>query len=867
MIFRPLSKSPKLETFCWAVSRKLSAQACQLLDGMPQRDLSSYNRLLFDYSRRNLNQEAVGVFLDIRRSDVAPDAYTLSSILKVCSCLSNLVLGKQIHCHCIKCGLEADKSVGTSLIDTYMKCDSVDDGKKWFDLMPERNVVTWTTMISGYMHNGLPELVLELFLQMQAENIKPNPFTFTSVLAALAAQGAYEEGTQVHVQAIKFGCDSTVSVGNSLINMYSKSGFVREAWALFERMENPNEVSWNGMISGLLSNGFEVEALKLFQKMRLVSMKLKESTFATTIKVCANLKELNFARQLHCFVVKNGFVSNINVRTNLMTAYSKCSKMDDAYDLFLTLSTSQNVVSWTATICGYLHNGEIIKAAHLFCGMGRGDIRPNHFTYSSILTASPAISPFQIHAQVVKTNYESLSSVGTALLSAYAKLGYISEAAAVFELIDDKDIVAWSAMLVGYAQIGDAERAIELFCKMCREGIRPNEFTFSSVVNACSSPMAAVEQGKQLHACLIKAGFRNAICVSSALLTMYAKRGSIESAHAIFVRQLEQDLISWNSMISGYAQHGYGKKALEIFGKMQQENLEMDEITFIGVISACTHAGLVEEGKRYFYSMTSNHGINPTMEHYACMVDLYGRAGKLEEAMNLINGMPFPAGATVWRTLLGACRVHKNIQLGKLAADHLLSLEPHDSAAYVLLSNIYAASGKWEERAKIRKLMEDQHLKKETGYSWIELKNKTHSFMAGDRSHPLTNSVYTKLEELNTRLKNADYIPDTNFVLHDIEEEQKEAILSQHSERLAIAFGLIATPVRTPLQIVKNLRVCGDCHTVIKLISKIEERDIVVRDTNRFHHFKGDANDFLVAAGDGHAEDLMGQNDKTQLAL
>lgn len=285
-------------------------------------------------------------------------------------------------------------------------------------------------------------------------------------------------------------------------------------------------------------------------------------------------------------------------------------------------------------------------------------------------------------------------------------------------------------------------------------------------------------------------------------------------------------------MISGYAQHGHGQKALEVFDEMRRRDFEMDDITFIGVISACTHAGLVDEGQRYFNMMVKDHHIDPTMEHYSCMVDLYSRAGMLEKAMDIINQMPFPAGSTVWQTVLAACRVHRNLELGKHTAEKLISLQPQDSAAYVLLSNIYAATGNWQERAKVRKLMDKRNVKKEAGYSWIEVKNKTYSFLAGDLSHPLSDRIYSKLEELSIVLKEAGYQPDTNYVLHDVEEEHKESILSQHSERLAIAFGLIATPPGTPIQIVKNLRVCGDCHTVIKLISMLEARDIVVRDSN-----------------------------------
>ncbi|RWR78239.1 pentatricopeptide repeat-containing protein [Cinnamomum micranthum f. kanehirae] len=835
-----LKQAQKPQAYKALSQKRCLTLACHVLDEIPERDISYYNYLLFDYCSSNLNREALNLFSEIRRqSDISCDGSTLSCVLKVCSCLHDDIIGKQIHCHCIKCGYDADISVGTALVDMYMKCRSLDDGTKVFDKMPERNVLTWTSVLTGYSHNGLPNLVLELFIQMQGERVKPNPFTFASVLAASAVLGAVENGIVVHGQVIKLGFKSTVFVCNSLINMYSKSGLISEANMVFENMEHRDAVSWNAMIAGLVLNNFDVKALELFHKMRATGTKLTQSIFATIVKLCANLKELNFARQLHCNVMKNGFEYDVNIRTALMVAYNKSGEMDDAFNLFSTLLGFQNVVSWTAMIGGFLQNSGTERAAVLFCEMRREGVWPNDFTYSTILTASPVISPFQIHAQVIKTNYDKLSSVGTALLSAYVKLGNTHQATAVFKLIGEKDIVAWSAMLAGYAQVGNAGGAIQLFHQMCRDGLQPNEFTLSSLLNACSSPTAAVEQGKQLHGCSIKFGYENAICVSSTLVTMYVKRGSIENADKVFRRQKERDLVSWNSMISGYAQHGYGKKALEIFEEMERQGLEMDGITFIGVISACTHAGLVEEGSRYFNSMIRDHHIDPTMEHYACMVDLYSRAGKFEKAIELIKGMPFPAGATVWRTLLGACRVHRNLELGKLAADKLISLEPQDSAAYVLLSNIYASAGKWEEKTKVRRLMDERKVKKEAGSSWIEVKNKTHSFVARDRSHPLADQIYAKLEELNSKLKDAGYHPDTNFVLHDVDEENKKEMLSQHSERLAIAFGLISTPSAIPLQIVKNLRVCGDCHAVIKLISQIERRDIVVRDSNRFHHFSG----------------------------
>lgn len=815
------------------------SQSHHLFDEIPQRILFDNNHLLFEYSRNNLNVDALNLFVRNHSLGFPFDGSSLSCILKVCGCLFDQNVGRQVHCRCIKSGFIEDVSVGTSLADLYMKTTNVVDGEKIFNEMPEKNVVSWTSLLSGYSRNGLVDQAIETFFRMQAEGIKPNPLTFATVLGALADDGAVKKGIQVHCMVIKNGFEATTFVSNSLINMYSKSGMVRDARAVFDSMENRDAVSWNGMTAGFVSNGLDMEALQVFYQMRLAGVKLTQMIFGTILKLCATLKELGFARQLHSRVVKDGFDSDLTTRTALMVVYSKSSEMDDALRLFYTMRGVWNVVSWTAMISGYLQNDGVEQAVNLFCQMRREGVRPNHFTYSTALTAHPTASLFQIHAQVIKTNYEKSPSVGTALLDAYIKIGHTSEAAKVFVLIEEKDIVAWSAMLGGYAQLGDTEGAIKVFLQLAKDGVRPNEFTFCSVVNACASPIAAVEQGKQFHASSIKSGYNNALCVSSALVTMYAKRGNIVSANEVFKRQRERDLVSWNSMISGYAQHGYGKKALKVFEEMRFRKMEMDGVTFIGVISACTHAGLVVEGERYFNMMVKDHFINPTMEHYSCMVDLYSRAGMLGKAMDLINTMPFPAGATIWRTLLAACRVHLNVDLGKLAAENLISLQPLDSAAYVLLSNVYAAAGNWKERAKVRKLMDERKVKKEAGYSWIEVKNKTYSFLAGDHSHPLSDQIYLKLEELGIRLKDAGYLPDTNYVLHDVEEEHKEAILSQHSERLAIAFGLIATHSGTPIQIVKNLRVCGDCHTVIKLISLIEVREIIVRDSNRFHHFKG----------------------------
>jgi pentatricopeptide repeat protein len=774
-------------------------------------------------------------------------AAALSCVLKVCGSVPDRVVGEQLHCLCVRRGHDhGDVSVSTSLVDLYMKCSDAEGARKVFEGMPERNVITWTSLINGYVQAGAHWNVMDLFFRMRAEGIWPNPFTFTSVLAAVASHGTPEIGRRMHAQSVKFECRSTVFVCNSLMNMYAKCGLVEEAKALFSGMETRDRVSWNTLMAGLMLNGCELEALQLFHDSRSSKGKLTQSTFSTVIKLCANLKQLGIVRQLHSCVSMHGFLSDGNVMTALMDAYSKCGELDDALSIFLLMPGSQNIVLWTAMINGCVQNGDIPLAAALFSKMRENGVAPNEFAYSVMLTASVDSLPPQIHAQVVKTNYQCSPIVGTALLASYSKLCSTEEALSIFNMIKEKDVVAWSAMITCYAQAGDPDGATNVFVNMAMQGLKPNEFTISSAIDACACPSAGIDLGRQFHAISIKYRYEDAICVSSALVSMYARKGSIESAQSVFSRQTDRDLVSWNSMISGYAQHGYSKKALDTFRQMEAEGIEMDGITFLAVIIGCAHAGLVEEGQRYFDSMVRDYKISPTMKHYACMVDLYSCAGKLDETMSLIGSMPFPPGPMVWLTLLGACRVHKNVDLGKLAAEKLLSLEPLESATYVLLSNIYSAAGKWKERDEMRKLMDTRKVKKEAGCSWIQMKNKVHSFIASDNSHPLSDEIHAKLKEMTARLKREGYCPNTSFVLHDMAEDKKEATLFMHSERLALALGLIATPPGTPLQIVKNLRVCGDCHTVIKMVSKIEHREIIMRDCSRFHHF----NSGICSCGD-----------------
>jgi pentatricopeptide repeat protein len=380
----------------------------------------------------------------------------------------------------------------------------------------------------------------------------------------------------------------------------------------------------------------------------------------------------------------------------------------------------------------------------------------------------------------------------------YGECGSIEDAHSVFDKISERDVISWTAVTAGHAHNGDGKGALKLFREMQQTGLKPNQFTFTSVLSAISH-LTTLDQGKELHAHITKTGFELDVSIGNALITMYAKCGNINYACQVFCRMPQYDTVSWNAMIGGYAQHGCGKEALQLFEQMQLASTKPNHITFVGVLSACSHVGLVNEGYFYFDSIKRDHSILPIMEHYACMVDLLGLAGCLDEAQRFINTMPCEPNACMWRSLLAACRIHGNEKLGIHAAERLLQLEPQDDAAYVLLSNIYAAAGRWDDVASVRNLMKELRVEKEPGFSWITVRNKVHAFFSQDRLHPQMEKIYAKLDELSEQMKDAGYVPDTSYVLHDVDEEQKEYFLRYHSERLAIAFGLISLPFGIPL--------------------------------------------------------------------
>eukprot|EP01018_Ginkgo_biloba_P030770 Gb_22711 [translate_table: standard] len=755
---------------------------------------------------------------------------------------------KQVHAQMLVLGFEQNVFLGTRLVSMYAMYGSLENARLVFDKINERNGFLWNAMIRGYAWTGFSEDALALYKQMQHSGIQPDNFTYSFVLKACAGLSALQEGKEIHYHIIKSGQKSNVFVSTALIDMYAKCGSIELARQLFDKMSFKNVVSWSAMITGYAQNGHVNEALTLYRQMQLADLTPNSVTVVSFLSACAHSTALKQGKWIHGYIIKSGLESEVSVGNALLDMYAMCGCLENARQVFHKMS-DRDVVSWSAMIARCAQNGRSNEALILFHQMHVVDVKPDSITMASVIPAFAHLAALQqgkgIHAYIIRSGFESAVSVHNALIDMYAKCGSIEVARCCFDKMFRKDVVSWTAMIAGYAQNGHAIEAIELLYQMQLTGVTPNSVTVVSVLPACAH-LAALQQGKWIHAYTIRNGYESDISIGNALIDMYGKCGSIKIARILFDKMYERDVVSWNAMIAAYGMHGHGEDALALFTQMQITGMKPDHVTFIGVLTACRHAGLVDEGWQYFNCISRDYGITPMVEHYACMVDLLGRAGQLDEAHDFIKKMPIDPGASVWGALLFACRIHCNIELGECASERLLELEPSNAGNYVLLSNIYAAAGRWDDVAKVRTMLKDTGVEKGPGYSWIEISNRVHAFLVGCRSHPQSEKISSLLESLAGQMKEAGYVPDTNFVLHDVEEEEKEYILCGHSEKLAIAFGLINTCSGTPIRIAKNLRVCGDCHSATKFISKIVGREIIVRDANRFHHFK----DGICTCGD-----------------
>ncbi|KAL7219827.1 hypothetical protein ACSBR2_012817 [Camellia fascicularis] len=670
----------------------------------------------------------------------------------------NLQQGQALHAQIIVTGSSSCIYISNTLINFYAKCKRLTQAKLVFETIHNKDIVSWNCLINGFSQLGSPyssSSVMDLFKRlMRADNSHPNAHTFAGVFTAVPSlldpSGA---GEQAHSVAVKIGICSDVFVGSSLLNMYCKVGILSDARKVFDRMPERNSVSWAAMISGYAMQRLSAECMGLFKLlMGLAEVGVNEFVLTSVLSAFALPELIENGQQIHCLGLKNGLLSIVSVGNAIVTMYAKCGSLDDALQTFELLS-HKNAISWSAMITGFAQSGDSEKALELFSKMHFSRMMPSEFTLVGVLNACSDIGASgegkQVHDYLVKLGFESQIYIMTALVDMYAKCGCIVDARRGFDYLQEPDIVLWTSMIGGYVQNGENEDALNLYCRMQTEGVFPNELTMASVLKACSS-LAALEQGKQIHGRVIKHGFSLEVPIGSALSTMYAKCGSLDDGNLVFRRMPTRDVVSWNSMISGLSQNGHGNEALELFEEMRFEGTKPDYVTFVNILTACSHMGLVERGWIYFNMMSIEFGILPRVDHYACMVDMMSRSGRLEEAKEFIESTTIDHGMCLWRILLSGCRNYGNYDLGAYVGEKLMELGSQESSAYVLLSSIYTVLGRREDVERVRRMMNLRGVNKEPGCSWIELMSQVHVFVVGDQMHPQIKEIRTEVKMQNS---------------------------------------------------------------------------------------------------------------------
>ncbi|GJM94883.1 hypothetical protein PR202_ga11566 [Eleusine coracana subsp. coracana] len=758
----------------------------------------------------------------------------------------DLRLGRALHARLLRIGnlLDADAVVANSLLTLYSKCGAVAAARSVFDGMPSglRDLVSWTAMASCMARNGSELEALRLFGETLQVGLLPNAFTLCTAAQACFVSELFQlAGDAVLAFVFKMGLWGTdVSVGCSLIDMFAKNGDLVAARIVFDGLVERTVVVWTLLITRYAQGGYTDDAVGLFVDMLQNGFRPDQYTMSSILSACTELGSIRLGQQLHSLALRFGVVSDSCVSCGLVDMYVKSQteqSMNNARIIFDSMP-KRNVMVWTALLSGYVQcRVQENKVMALFSEMLNEGTRPNHITYSSLLKACSNLSDQdsgrQIHSHCIKSNLAHVNIVGNALVSMYAESGCMEEARRAFDQLYEKNMFSFT---FDFERDGSTSISQDYNIESVDVGI--STFTFASLISAAAS-VGLLTRGQQLHAISLKTGFGSDRGIGNSLVSMYSRCGYQEDAFRAFEEVNDRNVISWTSMISGLAKHGYAERALEMFHDMISAGVKPNDVTYIAVLSACGHAGLVKEGKEHFRLMQKDHGLIPRMEHYACVVDLLGRSGLVEEALDFINNMPCKPDALVWKTLLGTCKIHDNMGIGEIAAHNVMELEPQDPAPYVLLSNLYADAGLWDQVARIRSLMREKNLSKEAGLSWMHVENTIHSFRAGDTSHPKAEEIYLKLDTLVKEIKGIGYVPDTTIVLHDMPEELKEQCLLQHSEKIAVAFGLIScTSATKPIRIFKNLRVCADCHSALKYVTKATGREIILRDSNRFHRMK-----------------------------
>ncbi|KAI4383688.1 hypothetical protein MLD38_009495 [Melastoma candidum] len=743
-----------------------------LFDGMRERDVVAWNAMAHGYVDAGEHGEAMSLLMRMGTEGVRMNSRTLVALLLACRELLELRIGLAAHCYCLRHGmLDEFPQVMTALIGFYSSFDE-DASRIVFDMMTVQNAACFNALLSAYFEVGSYEKALEIFLLHFCSGGMIDLITMLVVIQVSMEIRCVALGMQFHQMVLKSGFSNDLRVANALLTMYGQLRIVESADGVFWLVSKPDVALWNSLLLAYSESGFAEKAHSLFLRMQAQGVTINERTISIMLYLCEDLPDgLRLGKSLHAYVAKIGMRIDTSLGNALLNMYAEMDSAETVKRSFMDLEET-DVVSWNVLISA-LAKEHKIKAWEIFVEMLISEVKPNPHSLISILSCCVDESSLSIgrsiHGYAIKHGFEVDQPLNTALTEMYMNCGDEAGSETLFNCCSNKDVISWNSMIVNYIRNNQTHKALLLFQRMVLE-VEPNSSTLVNILSSCIY-LADLPLGQCIHAYVTRRepSLGSDLPLANSLIAMYSKCGSLKDAERIFETLERKDIISWNSLITGYGMHGRAEDAIATFKRMLEEDTRPNEVTFVSILSACSHSRLIEDGLQIFYSMHLHFKINPELIHYGCVVDLLGRGGYLDEALNFINSMPIEADASIWRAFLSACHVHMETKLVKIAFRKLIELEPLNEGNYVMLSNIYAAAGLWSEVQNVRTMLWEKGLRKPPGISWIVLKNQTHVFLAGDRSHPESDVIYETLRYLTCSIREVGYVPDNRWEVYEFE--------------------------------------------------------------------------------------------------
>lgn len=712
-------------------------EAWEIFNNLHFRDAVSWTTLLAGCAEHGAGQETLKHIEQMRQEGISPTAYLYACSFKACGGIAMAEKGREMHIEVVKKGFEEDVYVGSSLIDMYAKCCLLLEAWEVFDKMPARNVVSWNALIAGYADHGPGQNALKCHEQMQLEHVSPDAVTLACILKSCANMGAVGKGQEVHMEVMQKGLEKDLLVGTSLVDMYANFGSVLDAQEVFGKMAVRNVVSWNVLIAGYAEHGPNQQALTCFEELKLQGVSPSAITYTCVLEACSKIRAFEKGQEMHSEIITKGFERDYFVGNVLVDLYVKRGSLAEAQEIFDKLP-ARSFESWTSLITGYAEHEWSSEALRCFEQMKSEGVFLDVIVFVCVLKACGCIGAIEkgqeVHQEILKKGFEGDPFVGITLVDVYSKCNSLSEAHDVFHMLPDRNVVAWNALIGGYAEHGPTQVALKCYDEMQLQGVCPSIVTYVSVLKACGN-MGAIEKGREIHKELRQKGFEADPFVASTLIDMYGECGSLSEAWEAFNKLPGRNVVSWNAMLKGFSINHEGNMAVHLFKEMQQQGVKPDAITFTCLFTACSRASLVLKGLEYFQAMMEDYGIVPTLEHLACMVDVLARSGHLHQAEKLFESLPHLPSKEMWTVLLSACKTFAEVELGQRCFEQLVWLDQESAVPYTLMASIYATSGRWDDVKRVEELRKLAGAAKKPAGCLIQA-NKVHEVLAG-----LSNSI------------------------------------------------------------------------------------------------------------------------------